>query len=190
MRIFIFIATFLMLGANTVCAQEEQRQQPAAKDQQKTYLYQWIDDKGIAHVTDNLGNVPAKYRKKVLMLEQSPTEQEPVQPQPRVTAPSRTDESANEEYAKTEWQQRMKDARVRLADAERRYQDLDKKRTEALGKWGGVASGRLEGRMEAEQIAEQMKQVQKEIDDARNQLENVIPEEARKAGVPPGWLRE
>jgi hypothetical protein len=35
-----------------------------------------------------------------------------------------------------------------------------------------------------------MKQVQKEKDDARNEVEVVIPEAARKAGVPPGWLRE
>jgi hypothetical protein len=35
-----------------------------------------------------------------------------------------------------------------------------------------------------------MKQVQKEIDDTRNRINVVIPEEARKAGIPPGWLRE
>jgi hypothetical protein len=35
-----------------------------------------------------------------------------------------------------------------------------------------------------------MKGVQSEIDAARNDLDVVIPEEARKAGVPPGWLRE
>lgn len=189
MRSFLIIVTFLMLAASTVFAQDQQPQ-PTSQDQQKTYLYQWIDDKGIAHVTDNLGKVPTKYRKKVLMLEQSPGEKEPAQTQPRVAEPPRADESANEGYAKAEWQQRMKDAQVRLADAQRRYQELDKKRTEALGKWGGVASGQLEGRMEAEQIAEQMKQVQKEIDDTRNQIDTVIPEEARKAGVPPGWLRE
>jgi hypothetical protein len=35
-----------------------------------------------------------------------------------------------------------------------------------------------------------MKEVQKQIDEARNMVDVVIPEEARKAGVPPGWLRE
>jgi hypothetical protein len=32
--------------------------------------------------------------------------------------------------------------------------------------------------------------MQKEIDEARNMLDVVIPEEARRAGVPPGWLRK
>ena len=31
---------------------------------------------------------------------------------------------------------------------------------------------------------------QKRIDEARNMLNVVIPEEARKAGIPPGWLRD
>jgi hypothetical protein len=191
MRTILLIAVFLIVATNTAFAQTEPQAQPEVKNQQKTYLYQWVDEKGAAHVTDNLGKVPKKYRGKVQMLEQAPTESEPASAQPQVTAPpQRVDESRNEEYAKMEWQQRMKDARVRLADAERRYQDLDQKRTEALGKWGGVASGQLEGRLEAERIAEQMKQVQLEINDARNQIENVIPDEARKAGIPPGWLRE
>ena len=44
--------------------------------------------------------------------------------------------------------------------------------------------------MKAQKIEEEMQQVQREIDSARNEVENVIPEQARKAGVPPGWLRE
>jgi hypothetical protein len=35
-----------------------------------------------------------------------------------------------------------------------------------------------------------MKEVRKEIDEIRRELDEAIPEEARKAGVPPGWLRE
>jgi len=29
-----------------------------------------------------------------------------------------------------------------------------------------------------------------EVDTARDKVNNVIPDEARKAGIPPGWLRE
>ncbi len=35
-----------------------------------------------------------------------------------------------------------------------------------------------------------MNNVQSEIEQAKHMLNEVIPEEARKAGVPPGWLRE
>jgi uncharacterized protein YukE len=189
MRSHVVLLAALIFSCSAVFAQVHQST-PAGgdKDQQKTYLYQWIDDKGVAHVTDNFGNVPLKYRKKAIMLEQRAAEEESMPqvtvPQPPAAAP------VNEEYAKEEWQQRIKDARQRLTEARQRYQELDRKRTEALGKWGGVASGRLEGRMEAERIEQQMTQAQKEVQDAQNQLEVVIPEEARKAGVPPGWLRE
>ncbi len=55
---------------------------------------------------------------------------------------------------------------------------------------GGPAYGPIENKVKAEQVAQEMKEVQKQIDEARNMLDVVIPEDARKAGVPPGWLRE
>jgi hypothetical protein len=55
---------------------------------------------------------------------------------------------------------------------------------------GGPAYGPIENKVKAAQIEQQMKEVQKQIDEARNMLDVVIPDEARKAGVPPGVLRE
>jgi hypothetical protein len=45
-------------------------------------------------------------------------------------------------------------------------------------------------RTRAAELEEEMKEVQKDIDEALNMINVVIPDEARKAGVPPGWLRE
>lgn len=189
MRSFIALTIVLLFAAGTVVAQVDQQKQPEVK---KSYLYQWIDDKGIAHVTDNLGAVPKKYREKVFIVEQPQSKEEPAQGRPQLSPPSSpVDVQGIEEDRKAEWQERMRDARKRQADAEQRYRELDQKRTDALGKWGGSAvSGRLEGQAEAARIEQEMKKVRQEIDDAKNQVENVIPEEARKAGVPPGWLRE
>jgi hypothetical protein len=88
------------------------------------------------------------------------------------------------------WQRRVSMAKQRLAAAKQRYQELDQKRTSLLGQWGTPAYAPPEARIEAQRLAQEMDSVQKEIDDARNEVEVVIPEEARKAGVPPGWLRE
>jgi hypothetical protein len=84
----------------------------------------------------------------------------------------------------------MSGAKQRLAAAEQRYRELEQKRTALLGQWGTPAYAPPEARIEAERLAREMQNVQKAIDDARNQIEVVIPEEARKADVPPGWLRE
>jgi hypothetical protein len=41
-----------------------------------------------------------------------------------------------------------------------------------------------------QQIENDMQRTRREIDDIKNEINTVIPDEARKAGVPPGWLRE
>ncbi len=196
MRTGLFIAAGLLVAALTAYAQtggrtgEQKQAQPQEQKEKKSYLYQWTDDKGVTHITDELGKVPKKYRDKALTLESS-KEGEAAQGQQKRASPSDyTREEEREANQKAHWQQRMREAKQRLADAEQRYRDLDQRRSELLGRWGGVASGRLQEREEAERITKEMQQVQREIDNARNQVEVVIPDEARKAGAEPGWLRE
>ncbi len=196
MRTGLLIAASLLIAALSAYAQpgdragEQKQEQSQGQKEKKSYLYQWTDDKGVAHITDELGKVPKKYRDKALQLE-SPAEGGAAQGRTERAAPSDyTREEQREAAQKAYWQQRMKEAKQRLADAEQRYRELEQKRNDLLGRWGGVASGRLQEREEAERIRQEMQQVQHEIDEARNQVEVVIPDEARKAGAEPGWLRE
>lgn len=191
MRTLFTIAFFFLFGTVTVLAQVVQ-QKTEDQDLQKNYFYQWTDEKGVVHITDGLGKVPKKYRDKAVKLETSKDESavEDQQPQETINSPHVTEEEIREQDRKALWQGRMKDAKKKLAELKQRYQELDQKRNELLMSWGGPASGRLGDRVQAEQIAEKMKEVQKEIDAAQNEIEEVIPDEARKAGVPPGWLRE
>lgn len=188
MRIFFTIAMLIGISVGSAFAQNVVQEK--AQEAPKSYLYQWIDKKGVAHVTDNLSKVPKEYRSKAAILEQTPREDDPEQP--RRTTPSRStqDQQSIDEYAKAEWQQRIRDARQRLRDAQQRVSDLTRKRDEALSAWGGVASGRLDSQQEAARIDEQIRQTQQEIANIQNEIQNVIPDEARRAGVPPGWLRE
>ncbi len=166
---------------------------PEKKEEQKQYLYQWTDRAGVVHIADDLGGVPEQYRSKARRLE-SPRVKERGQGLQRgggiVSSSPEGMSEEQQEAIKAEWKNRLWKEEQRLAEAEKQYSELEQKRAEALTSWGGVASGHLEGRMEADRLAQEMKQVQQVIDNARNQIENVIPEEARKAGIPPGWLRE
>jgi hypothetical protein len=186
MRSILLLTFVFLFTGGTVFAQADQQKQAEVK---KSYLYKWIDDKGVSHITDGLGKVPKRYRDRAVQMESQNTDETPAVPQV-LQGSGYSDQTEIDHERKLEWQDRMRDARKRLADAEQRYRELDRKRTEALEKWGGVASGHLEGREEANSIEQEMRQTQQEIDAARNQVENVIPDEARKAGVPPGWLRE
>ncbi len=196
MRLILYILmTLLLAGASTAFAQtagQDGEQGEKKQEERKSVLYQWIDGKGNAHITDDLNKVPSKYRAKAKRLETT----EGTEETPSVAPPQEDEEierevrDEREANLREEWQLRMKTAQRRLADAEHRYQALEEKKKSLAGSWGGPASGHLETREEAERIDQEMQQVQKEIDDARNEIEHVIPEEARKAGVPPGWLRE
>lgn len=178
-----------MCCALTVFAQAEQQEQTEVKELEPTYLYQWTDDEGISHITDGLGKVPEQYRKKAVRIDQP--DQDETGDGPQVQRQQEySSGSSDDARAKAQWQQRMRGAKIRLAAAERLYQELDQQRNELLRSWGGPASGRREGLVEAEKISQEMKAVQREIAAARNESEIVIPEEARKAGIPPGWLRE
>jgi chromosome segregation ATPase len=189
MRSLITIAMLLMVIVLAALAQTDG--QTENKDIKKQYLYEWTDSKGAVHITDSLGKVPEQYRAKAHKIESRKGEESGREQQVQEQGEPSTDSEAEvTEDAKAEWQQRLKDWKKRLANAEDRYRKLDRERTELLGVRGSAALAPLENRQKAEQLEQQMKDVQQEIDEAKNMVEVVIPEEARKAGVPPGWLRE
>jgi hypothetical protein len=182
----------LMGSAMTVHAQADQQAQIEDKELKKSYLYQWTDEKGVVHIADGLDKVPKVYREKALKLTQPKTEDvdQKQQVQQQSDYPSGVESEGADIAAKAGWQQRMRNARQRLASAEKHYQELDQRRNELLQSWGGPASGRLDTRVEADKIEQEMNDAQREIDAARNDLDVVIPDEARKEGIPSGWLRE
>jgi hypothetical protein len=186
--IMVFLLS-LLIAAGSAAAQSATQQENKGKSQRS--LYEWTDDKGTVHISDDLGAVPEKYRQQVRKrLEQPAKEeagrQEQVTPQPTQQPEEETDQEARKE----EWQQRIRDWKERLADAEKRYRASEDERNTIITRWGVTANAPPAYRTRAAELEEEMTQVQKEIDEARNMINVVIPEEARKAGVPPGWLRE
>jgi hypothetical protein len=186
----VFITIVLMVSTPLVFAETDLK--PGEAELKTIHLYQWIDDNGALHITDGLEKVPKQYRDRATTLEQPQEDKgEPGRPEQRASQHGGyADTEGTSDDRKAEWQQRMKDAKSRLADLEQQYQELDRKRVDALGTWGGAAAGHREGQVEAERIEQEMMRMKAEISAAREQVEVVIPEEARKAGVPPGWLRE
>lgn len=179
----------LPLPAGVPAQQNEEQEQ----EQKKSVLYQWADEQGNVHITDNPGKIPEKYRAKAEKIEVLEGAEETVPTQQEApgagAAPQKRMEQTDE-FKKSVWQARMQEARARREDAEKRYQELEKERSELYGRWGSPAYAPAEVKLRAQQLDESMKEVRKEIDEARHELDEAIPEEARKAGVPPGWLRE
>ncbi|HTF99005.1 MAG TPA: DUF4124 domain-containing protein, partial [Nitrospirota bacterium] len=189
----VFAGLVMTAAIHGAVAEPGTDQAGAPQEEQKQYLYKWTDSKGVVHISDDLNKVPKQYRQNARRLEsQAGEEEKPGASSPRVqkAPPVYDDAQEREADLKEEWQQRIRSAKQRLADAERRYQEIKKKRDEAVMSWGGPASGRLEGREEAAKLEEEMNQVQREVEAARTEIEITIPNDARKKGIPPGWLRE
>ncbi len=91
------------------------------------------------------------------------------------------------EEERSEWQKRMKDARARLKermDTFKKKQEKYKRLATAVGY--ALLPGQAE---EKEKLKKELKALEGEIDALIEETEVTIPEEARKAGVPPGWIR-
>jgi len=179
----------LLIAAGLALAQTATQQEDQEKIQR--YLYEWMDDNGVVHISDDLGDVPEQYRRQVRKRLEQPVTEEAVRQEQVVREPApQPEEESDQEAGQEEWQQRIRDWKLRLADAERRYQALENERNKILMKFGMPGAALPGDRAKVIELEGKMKSIQKEIDDARNMINVVIPDEARKAGIPPGWLRE
>ncbi len=156
-------------------------------------LYKWTDKDGVVHVTDSLEKVPKDYRSKAVRIgEEGSGSSEASQAQsPAPPAPSDHD-GGNDAALKAQWQSRMRDAKRRLQYAEEKFQQLAKQKSDLQAQWGsaGAALPPQSVLDEMKQLDADMANAKTEIDNARDMIDNVIPDEARRAGIPPGWLRE
>jgi hypothetical protein len=164
-------------------------------DSGNRYLYQWTDEQGNANITDRLESVPEKYRSRMRVVPQpvpSGEGDQGQQVQQPSSAPVPPETDAAEAVRKEEWQSRIHDAKRRLANAEQQYRQLEQRKAEITSQWGasGAALPPQEVLDKLKQIENDMQRTGREIDDIKNEIHTVIPDEARRAGVPPGWLRE
>jgi hypothetical protein len=177
----LLVASLLFLGA-------------AARAQEGNGgLFTWTDKDGVVHMTDSLDKVPNEYRSRTQRTGTGASGDKVMPEAQSPTAPATPDRGAGSDAAlKAQWQSRMLDAKRRLQNAENNYQQLEKRRSDLQAQWGSSAAA-----LPPQSVLDQMKQLEvdmshakAEIDDARDQINNVIPDEARRAGIPPGWLRE
>ena len=193
MNVRVVLIIVALLFITVAASRAETSDEDEKTELKKSYLYRWTDKKGAVHITDGLGKVPEQYRQKARKVEagKTDTETESSQASDENSPAEREDdvEPLDEAAAKDEWQRQIRDWKARKESAERRYRDLDAQWKALYGKWGGAVYAPPDTKLQVEQIQQEMAKVKEEADEARSMLEVVLPEKARKAGVPPGWLR-
>ncbi|HZR46085.1 MAG TPA: DUF4124 domain-containing protein [Candidatus Manganitrophaceae bacterium] len=150
-------------------------------------VYQWEDERGTVHLTDNPQTIPEKYREraKEIIL---PKEKEGSAPPggPEESAPFIPSEKVdNQGHNREWWQGLMKEWREKKVKAEEKLADANGR----LGRLQMVYPSLAQQREETA-VREEIRQRQEELREAERMLDEQLPEEARKAEAPPGWLRE
>jgi hypothetical protein len=165
-------------------------------------VYRWVDEKGTVNFTDDLGQVPEKYREKI-QKEKSPKESPPPPPTPLpkgVAAGKKSEQmpvpiqkdifGRGEEWWRAkaiEWNEKFKTAQKNYESA---YNEWKSKEQE-LETYKFIKSDNWKRKLKAEikVLEEKVKDWEKQKDEAENMLENVLPKQAQDDRANPDWLK-
>lgn len=150
-------------------------------------LYRWIDDAGNENFTNDPGRVPDRFRERSTLVDASPGQVNVGEQPVSATGSSASPEALRDRDGRGEtwWRRRAEKLRAELRTLEDEY-DLVLLEERSLD--AGPAGG---GRgTKARSFARKKAKLEQKITHARRRLESELPDEARRAGALPGWLRE
>jgi chromosome segregation ATPase len=154
-------------------------------------VYKWVDEKGMIHFTDDITQIPEKYRSAVQEIE---TREENIKTQTEGESPSKKKEDSyrdrlgrGEEY----WKGRVDEWKKKLESLQGKVEILRLKYNELTEKFNASKSSaeRANLRNEREQIKGQMDQYKVQIGEAKEMIEKKIPEEAQLYKAKPEWIK-
>ena len=169
--------------------------------------YQWVDEKGTVHFTDDVGKIPEKYQDQVKKKE-SPREPAPA-PTPTPTPPSSSRPPVGkplpppqatgvekkdilgrgEDWWRDkamEWKQKLVKAQKDYADAQTALKAKDKELEDAKFK---PRSFQRKLQDEIKVLEEKVNAQKNQVDEAKNMLEKVLPRQAEEYRADPSWVR-
>ncbi len=156
-------------------------------------IYQWVDEKGIIHFTDEYENIPAAYRDQVKKetIEDSP--------KPAIVPPSRTLPGKSEEIStgplgqnEAYWRDRARPLRERLTEAKANYETANRKyleKSEQLSqrRFGSRTQYKMDI-IELDKLNVERKKYETEMNEANDMLKK-ISREAEEAKANPEWVK-
>ncbi len=160
-------------------------------------IYQWKDEKGIVHFTDDLSLVPERYRNKVQ--KKKPPEEPSLYPSPQVlkeeekepeSVPERKDLIGRREEW---WRAKAKEWNEKFLNAQKNYEsaDADYKKKEKELEQSKLKSKSFQRKLKNEMriLEEKTRGWEKQRDEAKNMLEKGLPKEAEEMKADPDWIK-
>ena len=154
-------------------------------------VYKWVDDSGVIYFTDDILQVPEKYRTKTEKVG-FPVEKEEIKIEGESTA-KRKEEiykdrlGRGEEYWKgqiEEWRKKFKELQDLLESLRSKYNELTEKFNDSRST---VERGNL--RKERDRIKHEMDQCKNQIEEARIMIDKKIPEDVELYKAKPEWVK-
>jgi hypothetical protein len=177
-------------------------------------VYRWVDEQGTVHFTDDLGQVPEKYRDKIQKKEPpkeppitQPIPPQPIPPQPtppQPLAPPTGMEVEKESGATPRqkdilgrgeewWRAKVNEWNEKLKTAQRNYENTysewKSKENELESSKFKPDSFKRKLKAEIKDLEEKTKDWEKQMDEAKNMLENILPKQAQDYQANPEWLK-
>ena len=154
--------------------------------------YKWVDDHGGVHFTDDISQVPERYRSKIDKLEvqqATPGTQSGAAPPATQTGGAYRDRlGRGEEYWRAsveEWRKKLTEAQARLEGLRTTYNELTDKVNMSQN-----SVQRATYRKERDQLRSEMDLCKNQIEEAKVMLEKKIPEEAEFYKAKPEWVKQ
>ncbi|NWF92029.1 MAG: DUF4124 domain-containing protein [Syntrophaceae bacterium] len=155
-------------------------------------VYKWVDEKGGVHFTDDITQVPERYRPQIEKLETP--EESSNRKLETGSAPAKKGDNGKDRLGRGQdyWKGRIEEWKKRLKEYQEREINLRIKYNELTERFNNSksTSERASLRRERDEVKSQMETCKSQIDEAKQMLEKKIPEEAEIFGAKPEWLKE
>lgn len=155
-------------------------------------VYRWVDDKGAVHFTDDITQVPEKYRPKAERMGGLPGGKEETKIE--AESPQKKEDRYRDRLGRGEdyWKGRIDEWKRKLTESQSKLEALRVKYNALTHRFNDSKSTAERGtiRKERDQVQTEMDQLNVQIEEAKEMLEKKIPEEADLYKAKPEWIKQ
>ena len=155
-------------------------------------VYKWVDERGFVHFTDDILQIPEKYRPKTETIGIAEEKANPkAQGEDSVSKNKEEPYKDNLGRGEAYWKEKVGSWKKKLMSGEEQVENLRMKYNDLTEKMNASKSSAERGalRGEREQVRGQLDQCKQEVEEAKVMLDKKIPEEAKLYRAKPEWVK-